>query len=237
MLWGTLLEPVVRDEVGRRGYEIMPSPHVILDDAYPFMVGHLDGFVSEGISSSRGVYEGKTCGPFVKGWENDGVPVAYVAQATHYMHLAGLEWALLACLVGGQRLELRRVELDQGFLDLLLEAEAEFVDMCQAGTPPPPDGSASTDEMLKRLYPKAHAGTIVELTAADMIVVGEARALKAAVKETETQLKEREQTLKMRLGDNELGVYEGAQVVSYKSVTQERKAQDARTVEYRRLLL
>ena len=40
---------------------------------------------------SRGILEIKTCSPFVKGWEDDGVPSHYIAQVHRYMAAAGLE--------------------------------------------------------------------------------------------------------------------------------------------------
>ena len=255
--WGNLLQPVIAREVEARGYVTMPAPADALVGEEPWMTGHLDGYCANGrlaqsveprdvapddvgsspTPPSRGVLEVKTCGPWVHGWENDGAPPAYVVQTHWYMHLTGLEWALLACLVAGQRLELRRIERDDALLAMILEASAEFVGYVERNEPPPPDGSAATDEVLKRLYPQARERTAVNLTADDMLVVGELRALKDAGKETERQIAEREQLLKLRLGEAEYGVWNGETVVRWQTVVQHRKASEARDVTYRRFSL
>ena len=234
-LWGTLLEPVVRAEVEARGYEIIPGPAVMTSTETPWLLGHPDGFAN--IDGTRGVYEGKTCGPFVKGWDDDGVPTAYVAQASTYMYLSDTPIALIACLVGGQRLELRTIPRDDELIALLLEAGQEFIGYCTRNEPPPPDGSDAATEVLKRLYPHAHAATAIELTADDMLVVGDLRRMKEARKETERQEAELEQKLKLKLGDAEYGVRDGQTVLRWQTIVQHRKASEARDIEFRRFSL
>lgn len=238
-LWGNLLEPVVRDEVSRRGYEIIPAPDVTLRDDTPWLVGHLDGYCAHGKPeplSTRGVYEGKTTGPFVRGWENDGIPVPYVAQVSAYMYLADLDWALVACLVGGQRLEIRRVQRDDGLIAMLLEAGEEFLGYCTRNECPPPDGSKATAEVLKRLHPHANGETI-QLTADDMETVRELRAQKQALKQAETNARELESVVKLRLGAAERGEYEGKIEVRYPTITAHVRAVEAHERQYRRLTL
>lgn len=237
-LWGNLLEPIVREEVARRGYDVMPAPDVTLRDDTPWLVGHLDGYCGDGLSrvTGRGVLEVKTCGPWVRGWENDGVPVAYVAQVSAYLYLADLEWGLVACLVGGRRLELRRVERDDALIAMLLEAGEEFLGYCQRNECPPPDGSKATAEVLKRLHPHANGETI-QLTADDVDVIRELRGQKKALKAAEENARELENTIKLRLGDAERGEYEGKTEVRYPTITAQVKPVEAHERQYRRLTL
>lgn len=240
--WGLRLEPAIRQAVEERGYEVMPAPDVTLRDDTPWLVGHLDGYVGavpidipDYPTRTRGVLEVKTCGPYVKGWEDDGVPIPYVAQVSAYMYLADLEWSLLACLVGGQRLELRAVERDDGLIAMLLEAGEEFIIHCRNNEPPAPDGSKATAEVLKRLYPTAHKGVSVKLTAAEMEQVRELRKERKALKEREAGVRELENLIKYRLGDAERGEFEGKVEVRYPTIIAEVKATEAHTREYRRL--
>jgi putative phage-type endonuclease len=233
MRWGTLLQPLIAEQVQTRGYVTMPAPaDAIHSEAQPWMTGHPDGYCGEaGRLQTRGVLEIKTCSPFVKGWDDEGSPPAYVIQCQHYLHLTGLEWALLACLVGGQRLELRRIERDEKLIEMMIEAEAEFVRLVETDTPPPPDGSKATDDVLKLLYPRAVEGQVVQLTAEDAEAIRELKTLKEAAKATAKQIDLREQQIKMRLGDAEIGLLDGQPAVTWK--TTERKAYTVEASRYR----
>jgi putative phage-type endonuclease len=220
-LWGTLLEPVVREQVAERGYAIEETHGVaLLGGSHPsWMTGHIDGYV--GTTERLGVYEGKTCGPWVKGWDDGGVPPPYIIQAHHYVIMAGLSWALIACLVAGQKLELREIERDDALCELIINLEGEFVDHCLNDTPPPPDGSPATTEVLKRLYADTN-GEIITLTADDADKIEQLRKVKKSVKLAEEEQARLENELKARLGPAVAGVYEGRKIVSWSPVTSNR---------------
>lgn len=234
-LWGTLLEPVVREQVREHGYEVggVPSP-ISPHEGPAYMTGHLDGIVyREGRDSQTGVYEGKTCGPYVKGWDNGAAPPAYIVQVHHYMILTGLSWSLLACLVAGQKLELREIERDESLVQLILEAEGQFVEWCETDTPPPPDGSEATTEVIKRLY-RNTTGEIIVLTNDDAIKVEELRKVKHSQKLIEQERDRLENELKMRLGTATAGVFNGEKLISWPEIVQNVKATEAHERHYRR---
>lgn len=239
MEWGRLLEPIIAGQVEKRGYAVLPAP------ADPFVDGHmhahLDGFVStltplarsgagdavrpagsngEG-REGRGVLEVKTASAYrSREWgdaDNPDVPIAVFCQVQHYLEVTKLEWALIAALLGGQRLILRPVQRDEAWGAALRAKEAEFLALVESDTPPAPDGSESADEMLRLLYPQSEPGKLVELTSSDYETVQEIAARRRAVKEAEAQLSEQEQTLKARLGDGEAGIFQGRKVCSYAS--------------------
>jgi predicted phage-related endonuclease len=238
-LWGTLLEPVIREQVKPRGFVVTDSP--IPSEKVPdWMSGNLDGMVIHGAvdmgdgydgwlvpdpgenKPGWGVYEGKTAGHWTQHhWNDGGAPPAYIIQVHHYMILTGLRWALLACLVAGQRLELREIERDDALCELILQLEGEFMEHVAKDTPPAPDGSAATTEVLKRLYPESTGG-IVNLTQADFETVVQLRKVKAARKAAETSEAELENVLKVRLGDNAVGMWETSPVVRWTPVVSKR---------------
>jgi putative phage-type endonuclease len=237
-VWGTLLQPVIAEEVERRGYVTMPAPDdAITSEAHPFMVGHPDGFCKDAADaippSTRGLLEIKTAGLWQNHlWLDGGTPNAYVIQVQHYMVLTGLEWALIAALIGGQRLELRVVERDEKLIGVMLQLEAEFWRMLNEGEMPSPDGSEATQEAIRRLYPEAHAGTAVNLTSKDRDLIDSYKRLNEALKETEQQRDVFKQELQLRLGDNELGLLDGAPAIRWSTVN--RKGYTVEEKSYRR---
>lgn len=241
--WGNLLQPVIAEEVARRGYVTMPAPaDGITSTDYPHLIAHPDGFcvnippkdrpdLTDHVS--RGVLEIKTAGLWQNHlWLDGETPAAYVIQVHHYMHLTGLEWALVAALIGGQRLELRVIERDERLIEVMLQLEEEFWRMANEGEMPAPDGNEATGEAIKRLYPEAAAGTVVTLTADDGKLISEYKMLRESVKTTETQADTIKQALQLRLADNELGLLDGTPAIRWPLV--HRKEFTVAAKDYRR---
>src|SRR5204862_8035074 len=102
-----------------------------------------------------GIVEVKTAGAWgAHEWADGQAPARYVVQWHHYLHLARLSRALLAVLIGGQRLETGLVERDDALLEAIIEAEGAFLDYLRTDTPPPPDGSDSATEAIRALHPE-----------------------------------------------------------------------------------
>lgn len=101
MLWGTLLEPVLREryeaETGRRVYA--PGDKTYWDPEH-VRYAHLDGLVEE-----EGVWEGKV--PF-NTWREwiDGPPAHVHAQVQHYLDLTGEPWCDVSALLLGRGVDL-----------------------------------------------------------------------------------------------------------------------------------
>lgn len=201
MEWGTALQPVVFAELERRGFELVPAPADDLrDPERPWLGGHVDGFVN--LEGERGVLEIKTGSWWTgKEWaEKVGAPAGYIVQCHHYLHLTGRPVALLACLVGGQRLETRIVERDDLLLARILELEADFLNHVVSDTPPAPDGSTSTEDAIKTLHPNGDE-TRVRLTGqswADLLELRQRREQRAELKRQTAEL---EQRIKLAMGD------------------------------------
>lgn len=132
-----------------------------------FLLGHPDGYVAYS-GKPLAIYEGKTTGFWRRSeWDEDGVPIPYVVQAHVYMHLTGLPRTLLGCLVGGQSLKTVWIDFDSEIWTALYAALGEFIGYCERDEPPPPDGSESTSEALKALYPQADPERVIVATADD----------------------------------------------------------------------
>jgi putative phage-type endonuclease len=215
--WGSILEPVIAAELERDGYRIeyMGTSVEVVEG---FRSCHPDGRVND-----DGLLEIKTAGVRMSAaWDDGGIPTPYVIQVAHNMAVTGDQWALLACLIGGQRLEVRRIERDADLEQRILELEEQFWRHVEDGTPPPPDGSSATDEVLRRMYPGSSDGGIYQLGPDDFQLVKELRDLKAALAVTERQIGEREQQLKMLMGDHTAAAYGGAIAVRWSPVESKR---------------
>ncbi len=233
MRWGTLLEPVIAAEVETRGYVTVPAPADEIVDGR--MSAHLDGYVADANDGDhlgtqdygpRGVLEIKTANAYrSREWgdeESPDVPIAYYVQTQHYLEVTRLDWALIACLLGGQKLILRPVTRDEKVGAALREQEAAFLDLVERDEAPAPDGSESADAMLRLLHPEHEPGRLVDLTATDYDLVREIQSRREAARQADRQLSELEQALKMRLGDGEAGVFQGRRVCTYRTAVAHR---------------
>lgn len=205
MRWGNVLEPLIVAELIAQGYRLeYPAGLEYFDAERPWLRGHPDGFAH--LSARAGdVLEVKTSGEWERaGWfHGAGVPLKYVAQVQHYLHLMDGGLALLACLIGGQRLVTRIVPRDDAAIAAMLHLEADMVDHVRRDEPLAPDGSDSARDALRALYPtvgRQAARADRELAQ----VWREAKDLKYGIDVRKRQLAERTQRLQAAMGDAEL---------------------------------
>jgi predicted phage-related endonuclease len=162
-------------------------------------------------------------------WREDaGAPLAHVLQCHHYLELTGYSFALLACLVGGQRLELRVVNRDNEVIARMLELEADFLAHVERDLPPPPDGSDSAKAALAALYPHSDDAATVRLTRdgwRDYQTLKRRREQRDAI---DRQVSKLEQRLKARMADAATAISPHDEVVarwtSYERTTIDAKA-------------
>ncbi len=227
MEWGTLIEPVILGVLASEyGYETWAGSE-FRDDDRPWCVGHPDAFAREGDGPAIVVDAKTTSGWNAQAWAPDDAPTAYVLQLQHYMHLTGLDRGLLACLIGGQRLELRTVNRDEHAIGLMLALEAEFVGLCTSGTWPDPVGSSSDADTLRAMFPAGETGKSVRLDRAGMRLVDEYRIVDRAYQRSKTQRDALKQRLQVLMGDAEVAESLGGDVLA-KWTTYMRQGQPAR---------
>jgi predicted phage-related endonuclease len=202
------------------GYPIVPAPaDPLVDPERRWCVGHPDGY-TRAVGGLRAVLEVKTVSQWGHRASGGELPPQYAAQVQHYLHLTGLTRAVLAVLVGGQRLEVREVERDDEAIALMLQLEEDFVRYLRRDRPPPPDGSDSAREALLHLFPGAEPGKIVRLDREHWQLVRELRARREQRKRIEAQEAELENRLKAFMGDAEraLSPYSDDEVIRWTNV-------------------
>jgi putative phage-type endonuclease len=190
-LWGNLLEDTVAKEFIRRYNEALSDEFesqginmynlakiqrrnaILQHDEYDFMLMNVDRFMSCPVKG-RGILEVKTASVRVADeWKGEDVPNAYFVQVQHYLAITGLDYAYMAVLIGGQEMRYYYIPRDQEFIDDLIEIEKRFwYENVLASNPPEVDGSDSTTEMYKILYPVHRDRYVLELpsTGIDLIL-------------------------------------------------------------------
>lgn len=234
--WGRILEePIIVDYerlTGRKVERLGPfsiQRHVKL----PFMICTHDGIVDADDGRGPGALSVKYIGPMnTKSWEQTQGPIDYKVQLQHEMAVSNLAWGSFAVLIWGKGVRWFDVDRNDNFIEALTDTERDFWRRVEKGDPPPVDGSESTTEALKRLYPK-DKGTAIDLPADAAALIRELHKLKAEKKATEGRVALLENTIKKAIGDASEARLNGRVVCTYRTV--EKKSYTVKAQSYRQL--
>lgn len=198
--WGTLLEPIVAA-------------------SYTKQTGNRD----------VQLLECKTAGEFGARLWRDGVPEYVQLQVQHQLAVTGKSSADVAVLICGQKLEVHRIERDDGIIARLMELEAAFWRHVETDTPPAADGSESADRALRCLYPGA--GGTVDFTDDRRLssVFSDLVAVRAEIESRQSIEAKLKQTIQQAMGEAGLAQFETGSV-SY------RRSKDGTGIDLKRLL-
>lgn len=158
MYWGTLLEPIVAAHYTKRtGNRVRRVNAVLGHPRIPWMLANIDREVVG--ASDVQILECKTAGiNGAKLWR-DGVPEYVQLQVMHQLAVTGKQAADIAVLIGGQELQVHRIERDETMIAQLIALEEQFWGWVQKGEEPPADASESADTALRCLYPQDRGET------------------------------------------------------------------------------
>lgn len=148
ILWGNLLEPVIRTETAHRLRLDVHQRGTLRSNTRPWQQFNPDGLFSDG-----GLLECKNTSQWMAGDWNGQVPDHAELQVQHGMAVTGASHAYVAGLVGGNRLIVERIERDDTLIDLINTTEAAFWQHVLDDTEPPVDGSTATRAALVRKFP------------------------------------------------------------------------------------
>lgn len=180
MMWGTLLEPVIRAQLAERlGVEIVECK-TLRSLARPWQLYNPDGLILETCE----VVEIKNASAWLaKEWE-DGVPDHAELQTQHGMAVTGAVGAYVAGLIGGNRLAWEYVPRDDHLIDnVIIPAELHFWETYVLGDEQPPiDGTDATTEAIAHLWPNRGVEEKAEDVDAVLAAMADYRAAVAAEK-------------------------------------------------------
>lgn len=209
MLWGRLLEPVIRQQYAdRTGREVaMPSMLTMADK--PYIVANVDGLCDDR------VLEIKTART-AKDWGEEGtdeVPMQYFLQCQHYLMVTGKPVADVAVLIGAADFRIYTVEANEKLFGVMQTAYAEFWNN-HVLTGNPPDAVSYADAVARF---KQSNGQSVEATpeiAATLDALAEASEKVKEAEKVEEALKGKIMTF---MGENEALTVNGLTRVSWKT--------------------
>lgn len=212
LVWGTILEPIVAEHYAlRTGRKVRRVNSILQHAEHPFMLANLDREIVG--DDEVQILECKTAGVYsAKHWQN-GVPEYIQLQVQHQLAVTGQLAADVAVLIGGQKLEIFRIQRDDELIANLIQLEKEFWHRVENNIPPPADSSASSSSALRQLYPHDNNETL-DLTEdpnanqqfSELLTV---REQLASLADKEALLKNQ---LQERIGDNSIAVFSDGKI-------------------------
>jgi putative phage-type endonuclease len=227
--WGSLLEHIVAAQYTRRtGRRVRRINAVLQHPSKPWMLANIDREVVG--AADVQILECKTAGINGARLWRDGVPEYVQLQVMHQLAVTGKQAADVAVLIGGQELQVHRIERDEKLITQLVELERRFWLMVEEERPPMTDGSESARQALLALYPHDR-GEVLDFTGdlamsalfSDLLAV---RQLLRSQSELEAQIK---QAIQQRMGSASQAVFETG-AVSWK------RTQDTQVLDTERLM-
>ncbi|MEB0007240.1 YqaJ viral recombinase family protein [Pseudomonas sp. RTB3] len=201
--WGNILEPIVASHYTKRSGHRVRRINAVLQHPDPQLSWMLANIDREVIGADDvQILECKTAGINGARLWKEGVPEYVQLQVMHQLAVTGKQAADVAVLLGGQHLEIHRVERDDSLIARLIDLERLFWDYVVSDTPPPADGSVSADLALRCLYP-ADDGQSVDFTNDRRLseAFTELKAIRQSIAEQETVEAQLKQTLQQAMGD------------------------------------
>ncbi|MDH6351889.1 lambda-exonuclease family protein [Brevibacillus sp. 1238] len=159
--FGRKLEPIVADEFAERtGLKIEPIYEMLAHEDYPFMLANLDRLIH--MDGELGVLECKTADKYLAAeWDEEKMPDHYYLQVQHYLAVTGLKFAYIAVLIGGNDFRYKRIDRNDEVIAHLIKIESDFWNLVEEDIPPAVDGTESTTEMIRQLYPESNGQEII----------------------------------------------------------------------------
>lgn len=229
--WGNILEPIVATHYTQRTGHRVRRINAVLQHPDPSLSWMLANIDREVIGASDvQILECKTAGINGARLWKEGVPVYVQLQVMHQLAVTGKQAADVAVLLGGQHLEIHRIERDDELIAQLIELERDFWSYVQRDTPPPADGSDSAEHALRCLYPQ-DSGSTLDFTQNPLLsgAFDELQSLRANLEAQGKREAELKQQLQQAMGDASRAQFANG-VVSW------RKAKDSVVLDVPRLL-
>ena len=201
--WGNILEPIVATHYSRRSGHRVRRINAVLQHPEPQLKWMLANIDREVIGAPEvQILECKTAGINGARLWKEGVPEYVQLQVMHQLAVTGKQAADVAVLLGGQHLEVYRIERDESMIARLIDLERLFWDYVVSDTPPPADGTASADAALRCLYPEDNGQTLdfsqhTELASTYL----ELKSVRQSIAQQETREAQLKQVLQQAMGE------------------------------------
>lgn len=217
--WGTIMEPIIRDEFKlRTNLQVKIVKAILKHPQYDYMLANVDGIINDPLAGDC-IFEAKTASIFKQDeWEGDKIPEAYMLQIQHYMAVTGYNRTFIAVLLGGNQFKYKMIERDDELIDMIIKLEADFWNHVISNMPPEMDGSEASSELLNRLFPNSQNEKKIMLADEAKTLLTQYDIAKANEKKYAEIKEEAANKLKFMLGDNETGIIDD-KVITWKSIS------------------
>lgn len=201
--WGNILEPIVATHYSRRSGHRVRRINAVLQHPEPQLKWMLANIDREVIGAPEvQILECKTAGINGARLWKEGVPEYVQLQVMHQLAVTGKQAADVAVLLGGQHLEIHRIERDESLIARLIDLERLFWDYVVSDTPPPADGTDSAEVALRCLYPEDNGQTLdfsqhTELASTYL----ELKSVRQSIAQQETREAQLKQVLQQAMGE------------------------------------
>ncbi|BAD58894.1 putative phage protein [Nocardia farcinica IFM 10152] len=149
MFWGRRLEPVIREVACERLGLTVETPGTLASIERPHMLYSPDGLLSDG-----GLLECKNTAWFMQSLWDGQIPDHAEVQLHHGMYVTGARHAYAAGLIGGNRLEVVRIERNDRLIELCVDACDRFWrDHVLADVEPTITGTAADRAAVDQMHP------------------------------------------------------------------------------------
>ena len=215
--FGTLLEPIVRQEfIARTGIKVRAKHAILQSSEYPFMYANLDGIIREE-NGDISIFEAKTASAYKQDVWEEGVPAEYILQIQHYMAVTGAKKTYIAALVGGNHFFYHVVNRDDEMIEKIISMEEYFWNHNVLGNVEPvPDGSDATTAYFNNRFAVSNSQTVA-LPEEVLSICTEYDSISQQIKNLETAKNAVSNQLKGYLKEYEVGTV-GDRKVIWKSI-------------------
>lgn len=140
------------------------EPYILQHPQYEYMLVNLDRKFIHPIKGYTPV-ELKTTSEFNRSnWEEDELPDSYYIQVQWQLLITRAKQAYIAYLIGNRKFNAKEIIRNDEVIDRLLAAAQNFWENhIIPRVPPAPDGSPSSEEILKKMYPKEEESKVIDL--------------------------------------------------------------------------
>lgn len=211
--WGTILEPIVRNEFSlRSNLKVQIVKSMFQHSKYSFMIANLDGLIIDP-EYGKCIFEAKTASSFKQNQWEDNIPEEYMLQIQHYMAVTGLNKTFIAVLIGGNEFKYKLIKSDNEIINMIIKLENDFWNHVISNTPPEIDGSEASKGLLNRLYPSSNSKSHITLSNESTKLITQYEISKERESESKQMKNEAINKLKSMLGNSECGIINDRKVL------------------------
>ena len=187
----------------KTGKKVRNDFGVYVDDDYDYLMANIDRKV---VGENAGL-ECKVMGSFHGyNFENGDIPSHYFCQCQHYCMVMGWDMVYLAILVLQRGLYVIEVKRDDEFIKSLREAETGFwTNYIMQNKMPDPDGSDSSLDTLRQIYPKGYKDLEIVIPGLDRMIT-DYKSIKEIADDYGKQAEKIKAQICQKLGKAELGI-------------------------------